>query len=517
LLCAKYLSGEVFQVDKDGAQMVIPDDELRFITPGEISAWGHVWIAKRLGRLLDVFEDAFYGMKGINDLGSVEWVRVNDEVVWIPAYLSSIWQNLLQALAATRSAGSPVSPLYMIGLQTVSRIILQIFAKDPSSYLPVCLIGADNRSTLPVDLVRVRTTQHLYDIAKEVLGTEAIGSIRIQLDKIPVNPNTTLVSPGAFGSDSHGNATMAGTLLGQLLRTRVLSLPLSGVAQSAFSRLISSVLDAGCVPGCSGKLLGDLTNTMPWIFEEDEYMQLEVWRILGNLSSSVRGTNANLTLAVKWTEVIDLQPPASQTSGTNHTGTLLVNLLSGPFRDRGVLSVWHQQATADDLQIWQGLLEAAVERSRVKMVGSNIGVLEALAGHLGDFLEANEKTASSTITLACLASAASYISFVPTEHHHGSHYNINQNFTPLDFLTLVNASLVEAYPQRETQGVPVVDQSISPAVGDLLDSLMQVFEDMPEEFVWPVLEPLREGLALWMEDGSRILDVIMGQRVSCSA
>ena len=89
--------------------------------------------------------------------------------------------------------------------------------------------------------------------------------------------------------------------------------------------------------------------------------------------------------------MIDLQPSAA-TTGTNHTGALLVSLLSCPFRGRQVTSVWHQDAKAADLALWQDLLKVTVLRFRAKGVGSNLGVLESLAGHLSDFLDQSEDT-----------------------------------------------------------------------------------------------------------------------------
>jgi hypothetical protein len=98
-----------------------------------------------------------------------------------------------------------------------------------------------------------------------------------------------------------------------------------------------------------------------------------------------------IALASTWIRTIDLQPSATA-NATNHTGALLVSLLSGPFRGKQVTSVWHQHAGQDDLAVWQELLKATVLRFRAKRVGSNMGVLESLAGHLGDFLEQGEKT-----------------------------------------------------------------------------------------------------------------------------
>lgn len=98
--------------------------------------------------------------------------------------------------------------------------------------------------------------------------------------------------------------------------------------------------------------------------------------------------------------MIDLQPSASASS-TNHTGALLVSLLSCPFRGKQVTSIWHHRASTEDLQIWDALLEVTVKRFRAKRVGSNFGVLESLAGHLSDYLNEGEKTRFVTWCGSC--------------------------------------------------------------------------------------------------------------------
>jgi hypothetical protein len=94
-------------------------------------------------------------------------------------------------------------------------------------------------------------------------------------------------------------------------------------------------------------------------------------------------------VASKWATIVDTG--RQSTGGTNHTGALLVSLLSNPFRGRQLQSIWHQQAGQEDLAIWSNLLEVVVARFRAKRVGPNLGVLESLAGHLGDFVRDAEK------------------------------------------------------------------------------------------------------------------------------
>ena len=84
--------------------------------------------------------------------------------------------------------------------------------------------------------------------------------------------------------------------------------------------------------------------------------------------------------------------PSTTASGTNHTGVLLVSLLSAPFREGTIDSAWHQESTTEDLRIWEALLETTILRFRAKRVGTNMGVLETLAGHFSDYLPDDEKT-----------------------------------------------------------------------------------------------------------------------------
>jgi hypothetical protein len=65
---------------------------------------------------------------------------------------------------------------------------------------------------------------------------------------------------------------------------------LSTLARDGFRKLIARLLDVGTRVGSSGRLLGDLTNHMPWIFANQEEIQLDVWRLLGQLLVINRGS-----------------------------------------------------------------------------------------------------------------------------------------------------------------------------------------------------------------------------------
>ena len=204
--------------------------------------------------------------------------------------------------------------------------------------------------------------------------------------------------------------------------------------------------------------------------------------------------------ATKWIEVIDLQPSTS--SSTNHTGALLVSLLSFPFRDRQIDSKWHGESDAEDFNTWDALLNVTVLRSRAKRIGPNFGVLESLAGHLVDFLGTGQKTASTTITLSCLSAAMGYLSFGESRGRDDDHFGVNERFIPRDFLALVNDALVESYPTAESQSrlESQEEASVSPAAYELLEAVRGAIEALPEVFVGDIVDILKESLSRWMSD-----------------
>jgi len=209
--------------------------------------------------------------------------------------------------------------------------------------------------------------------------------------------------------------------------------------------------------------------------------------------------------ALKWIGIIDLQPSTS--SNTNHTGALLVSLLSCPFRDRQVDSRWHGESHAEDFATWESLLNVTVLRSRAKQIEPNFGVLESLAGHLVDFLGAGEKTSSTTITLSCLAAAVGYLSFGESRGRNDDHFGVNESFIPRDFLSLVNNALIESYPTAESQSSLQSQEgpSVSPAVFDLLGAVRVAVEALPETFVGEIVTSLKDALGKWMSDDMSVV------------
>ncbi|WWC62725.1 uncharacterized protein I303_105322 [Kwoniella dejecticola CBS 10117] len=502
LLVSRYMSGEMFASDRepDFSELLldIQEDEL---SPSDIPSWGQFWAAKRLGRLLILFDEALTSIHGINNTSDdLEWVNTANDVPVLPVILSNIWRKLILALKSAKLANAPPTPLFLVGLQTVTQHLTAILNRDPKTYVPFTRIGERGRCILDEDELRIGLFDHLFNTTLEVLGEDLMGSIRLHSDStITDHPQApTSVFSNAFGADANSNPTVCGALLGQLLRIKLSSITLQPPLQENLKSLVSRFLDVACVPGYAGKLLGDITNAMPFLFEDREEVQLDIWRLL----------------AVKWTEIIDLQP-VSSTSSTNHTGALLVSLLSGPFRGRSITSYWHQKADSADLKIWQNLLEVTVLRFRAKRFGSNCGVLEALAGRLDDFTgeTQNDKTRSTTITLSCLASAISHMSFPLNDadgHSQNSEWVISDaDFVPTDFLAFINSALIEAYPSNETTSgtqETITKTEYSPAAFDLLENVATVLSEIPEHFVGKVLQPLMGGLTIWLEDKEGIVD-----------
>nr|XP_019012891.1 uncharacterized protein I206_02387 [Kwoniella pini CBS 10737]OCF51672.1 hypothetical protein I206_02387 [Kwoniella pini CBS 10737] len=481
LLVPRYMSGEMFAKDKepDFSELLldVQEDELN---TSDIPSWGHFWTAKRLGRLLILFDEALSSIHGINDqTPEIEWVRSTDDIPLLPATLSNIWKNLMLALKSAKIPSAPPTPLFLVGLQSVAQHLIGILNRDPKTYVPITRINEKGLCTLDEDQLKIGLFSHLFEVMLDVLGEDVLGSMRLRADASLSDQSqiSTTSFVGAFGADANGNPTVCGTLLGQLLRLRVTPSSSQPPLQENLRNIVSRILNIGCVPGYAGKLLGDITNAMPFLFEDCEQIQLDIWRLLG---------------------------------------ALLVSLLSGPFRGRSIASYWHQAADLSDLEIWQSLLKVTVLRFRAKRFGSNCGVLEALAAHLEDFTSdtANEKTKSTTITLSCLASAISYMSFTPSDLGGGSHNNnsewviSDEDFVPIDFLSFVISALIEAYPSTNeiASQDTTTKMEYSSAAFDLLENVISVLKDVPVHLVGKVLKPLHGGLVTWLEDQEGVVN-----------
>lgn len=486
LLSSEYLDGSAF------ADGFLDSADLESIWAEEVPALGDKWIVYRLDDLLDLFQELLTGIGGFTRAEG-KWILAPDGTSLLPQSISTVWSSLLRAVSKTPKD----SPDYTRSLWSVTRHLIQIFNRDPATYVPISKLSLDGPTVENPNVLRLGVFGHLVSTAINMLGRDAVGSTRLQQPAKAVAVDEVVLNM-AFGADVEKRVTMAGCLLGQILRTKSLELPLD--PKAGLTDLIAVLLEVGAAAGFSGRLLGDMTNHMPFLFQEDEALRLAIWRQLGKSLFSYRSVTADGP-ALQWVESIDTQP--SSTSSTNHTGVLLVSLLSCPFRAGFITSAWHQHATTDDLAAWRSLLETTVLRFKSRQVGANFGVLESLAGHLRDFLGTDTKTTSSTITLSCLATAVSHLSFVAPEASDAQHFSINKNYLPVDFLSLVSDALCDSYPRPESleAGAP----AISTAVFELLVIVKQAILELPLEFVWPVIEAIKEGLVIWMMDDSRVV------------
>lgn len=115
-------------------------------------------------------------------------------------------------------------------------------------------------------------------------------------------------------------------------------------------------------------------------------------------------------------------------------------------------------------------------------------------------------TSTSTITLSCLTALASHISCSQLSHHVDDHFSINENYVPLDFLTLVSDALTQSYPGTATLDELSKEDAVSSAVYTLLSTLQEKFETLPTEFALQAFEAVREGLGSWLSDFNKVVN-----------
>lgn len=246
------------------------------IKPSEIPSWGKLWVAKRLGKLLALFVDAFDGIGGINNLSSVEWVCNADGIVLLPLTLSRVWTNLLGAMSITHVPDGAATPLFKVGLYAVTKTLIDIFDRDPVAYMPICLLNEEGQSTLSPSAIRLGVVMHLFRMAEEVLGERALGTVQIES---PTQPRDN-------EDEAFGNPTVAGHLLEHILRSKLLTQLMDDKTRVRLMELVASLLRIGSVQNT--RMLGHVANAMPWIFESHERLHLDVWRTLGELTPPAR-------------------------------------------------------------------------------------------------------------------------------------------------------------------------------------------------------------------------------------
>ena len=288
LLSTKYLSGDVFNTDKvtDREEFIadlLEAVDAEAIKASEIPSWGSAWVVKRLDKLLNLFQDMLSGVSGFSDMDAIKWVKNEQGYPVIPTSLLRIWSNLIRALSSV----SRDSPEFTTGLWLVTRHLVQILNRDPATHVPIAALDSNGSCRFDADELRVCLFSQLYT-AVSLLGTSSIGATRMSSAQGADEVDTAIfdTSFGRVSSDEIKEATVAGCLLGQLLRAQVYAFPLAPSAQEVLSKVFTTLLNAGSAQGYSGKLLGDMTNAMPFIFADQEELQLMVWRALGKYDTS---------------------------------------------------------------------------------------------------------------------------------------------------------------------------------------------------------------------------------------
>lgn len=369
LLSARFISGHVFGISGVAVIEEFAEDlESDAIRCSEIPSWGSAWMVKHLPELLDLVQEMIVGVNGVTEVLRCGWVRTQSHDLVIPSIISRIWSNLLRAVAATRSLDNAA---FVENVKIVVQRIISMWEMDPSVYLPVSTFGPDG-CLQDLDDTRLTFFTKLVDTTAEYLGHQAFTQMQFVW---------TSTSGGAaiFGAAPDGRTTATCVLLTTLLRSASISASLSPSAKSAFEHVLSRLLDlAGSAPNY-GSVLGDITNALPWLFAQDEALQVVIWR----------------ALACRWRKRLEVETCSSTVVGEkkrNHTGALLISLLVTPFRKNDVNSAWHSGAAQADLEAWSGLLKVTIQRFRSKGVESNEGVLDEVARQLSGFFKDSNLT-----------------------------------------------------------------------------------------------------------------------------
>jgi hypothetical protein len=278
LLCDRYLSGEALMdklKDKEVASSFLNDLEKDSILPKDVPSMGSAWVIRRLDDVLSLFQDALRGVTGLNDLYSGESVNLGQGIVF-PVALSRVWSSILHAVVSCRT-DRPTD--FTSGVRLITRHLCQVFNGNPSDYLPISLMGENDHWTVDLNTARIHIFTRLFDMAQSILGLEAISAPILSAqegDSVDI-----AMSKMAFGTDSTGHYSMVGSLLALLMGTKVFSTGLADAPRASLKSLVSRMLDIGCAAGVHGRLLGDMTNRLHAVFEEQENIQLDMWRVLG--------------------------------------------------------------------------------------------------------------------------------------------------------------------------------------------------------------------------------------------
>ncbi|WVQ73257.1 hypothetical protein IAR50_002825 [Cryptococcus sp. DSM 104548] len=486
LVNTSFRGSEALDVEKD------KDEHLRDLSqhlerielkPSDVPSYGQSWIAARLGKWCTLFKNALASIHCINLPASTEWVKDDAGLPLIPIPLSGVWTNLLTALKHLMDNPTDQNkPVIVSGMRVITAVMIEVWQTPPGEITPMSLMNEAGKLKVSEDRLRIGITSHLFETCSKVLGS----NMTVKLAPGQESPLGLLpYALTALGADdtepSLKTTTCAGYLLGQILRAEFLTAPNEiGSLRAPFMQLVKKVLRVG-LKGDWKKILGGLTLAEPFLLQKYEELHMDIWRMTAD----------------EWnrrTEEDNSQSQIGQSdrTPTNHTGNLLVSLLTDPWRNSRADSNWHTHATEADLTIWQSLLSCTIQRFKAKKAVVHSGILETLAAHLHDYIEA-PACFVSPMTLKCLALAISNISFrSEATNSQSSPWHAGDNYVPEDFLALVAKSLQMAHDQR----TEVSTEALVP----FFTSIKSMIERLPGTFTVAVVGPLNQALRPWMED-----------------
>ncbi|ODN81830.1 hypothetical protein L202_02194 [Cryptococcus amylolentus CBS 6039] len=486
LVNTAYRGSEALDVEKD------KDEHLKELSQhleriglkaSDVPSYGQSWIAARLGKWCTLFKDALASIHCINLPASTNWVKDDAGVPLIPVPLSDVWTNLLTALRQLMDNPTDDNkPVIVSGMRVITAVLIEVWQTPPGHITPISLMNEAGKLNVNEDLLRIGITAHLFEACSRVLGS----NMTVKLAPGQDSPLGLLpYAHTALGADetepSMKTTTCAGYLLGQILRAEFLITPDEiGTLRVPFMQLVKKVLCVG-LKGERKKILGGLTLAEPFLLEKYEALHMDIWRMTADEWNRCTEEDIHQSQAGQY----DRMP-------TNHTGNLLVSLLTDPWCNSTVDSYWHARATEADLNSWQTLLSSTIQRFKAKKAVVHSGILETLAAHMHDYIEA-PACFVSPMTLKCLALAISNISFrSQVSNSQSSPWHAGDNYVPEDFLALVAKSLQLAHDQRT--------EVSSEALASLFASIKSMVERLPGTFTAAVVGPLNSALRSWMED-----------------
>lgn len=281
LVTTGYHSIDVFDVEKESELPSLLDHfQAVSLTPADIPSFGKSWVAFRLGKWGHLFMEALSSVHGLNHPDSTQWVKDNSGAPLIPVSLSKVWCNLLHALASFSNSVGEEHSVYLLGIMTVTEVLIQVWRRHPKEIIPISQIGDDGKCFFDEERVRIGLTSHLFNLSTEILGEDALGNI-----KFPKEKNASLASYAAcaFGIEE-ASSTCAGFLLGQVVRTNFV-VPNDQEIRSLFMKFVKEVLHVGLQGDSWKRFLGSITIAVPFLFELNEELNMDIWRMIGKSSS----------------------------------------------------------------------------------------------------------------------------------------------------------------------------------------------------------------------------------------